>query len=123
MEQTESVKSIILQLQNMNVRLHIDDFGIGYSSLNYLHKFNLSLLKIDRSFIRLIDSDIDSLELVKTIKNLAHNLTMSVIAESVETKDQLDHLKEMHCDFMQGYLLSGPLEGKAAEAFLADKKA
>lgn len=122
MEQTEIIEGVIKQLRDMNIHIHIDDFGTGYSSLNYLHKFDVSTLKIDRSFIKLIDSDVDSFELVKTIKSLAHNLNMSVIAEGVETTGQLEQLIKIKCDFVQGYLLSKPLDSKAAEAFLAEKR-
>jgi diguanylate cyclase (GGDEF)-like protein/PAS domain S-box-containing protein len=123
MEQIEMFETMIKQLSSMNVHIHIDDFGTGYSSLNYLHKFDVTSLKIDRSFIKSIDSDADSFELVKTIRNLARNLNMSVIAEGVETIGQLEQLKKIKCDYMQGYLLSKPLECAAVETFLAEKKA
>lgn len=94
--------------------LHIDNFGIGYSSLSYLHRFPRNSLKIDRSFITSIDNDINSLEISKAIVILAHNLGLEAIAEGIETLEQVTKLREFKCEYGQGYLFSAPLNQAAA---------
>ena len=93
----------------IGVKLSIDDFGTGYSSLSYLSRFPIDVLKIDRSFVAAISRDSNDAAIVASIINLAHNLKLSVIAEGVETADQLDYLRRHGCDQMQGYYFSRPL--------------
>jgi diguanylate cyclase (GGDEF)-like protein/PAS domain S-box-containing protein len=118
MENAEIVAPLLLRLKEMNVRLHIDDFGTGYSSLSYLHRFPVDVLKIDRSFVTRLGSSGDNVEVVKAITTLAHSLEMEVIAEGVETENQFTHLKEMECDYMQGYLFSKPLNIEGIQELL-----
>ncbi len=123
MENCESASKLLAELKALNVKLHIDDFGTGYSSLSYLHQFPLDALKIDRSFISKIgietdDKTDDKLEIVKAIAALANNLNLEVIAEGVETTEQLAHLRHLNCKNMQGYLFSRPLDVESAEKFL-----
>jgi diguanylate cyclase (GGDEF)-like protein/PAS domain S-box-containing protein len=119
MENAESAARLLLELKALNVKLHIDDFGTGYSSLSYLHQFPLDALKIDRSFITKIGVGNDEkLEIVKAIAALANNLNLEVIAEGVETVEQLTHLKLLNCKNMQGYLFSKPLDADSAGKFL-----
>ncbi len=118
MENAEMVSSLLVELKDMTVKVHIDDFGTGYSSLSYLHQFPVDVLKIDRSFVKRIGEDEDNLEIVKAIITLAHSLNMDVIAEGVETEQQLAHLKALECENIQGYLFSKPLNGKDMEALL-----
>ena len=96
-------------LKNEGFSLSIDDFGTGYSSLSHLHRFEANSLKIDRSFIYNMVDVSESLEIVKTIMLLAHNLNMDVIAEGIETTAQREQLRDMGCAYGQGYLFAKPL--------------
>ncbi len=104
------------QLKNLGVSLSLDDFGTGYSSLSYLHTFPFNMLKIDRSFISGIDSYINGLEIIRIIVMLGQTLGMKVIAEGIETSEQLNLLKELQCEYGQGYFFSKPIS--AAEVDL-----
>jgi EAL domain-containing protein (putative c-di-GMP-specific phosphodiesterase class I) len=106
------------QLRALGVQLSIDDFGTGYSSLSYLHRFPVSNLKIDRSFISRMSLGDENLEIVRTIVMLARNLGMEVIAEGIETEEQLAQLRALSCGFGQGYLFSVPLAAESASALL-----
>ncbi|MBD1898024.1 GGDEF domain-containing response regulator [Coleofasciculus sp. FACHB-129] len=114
MNNTQSVKAIMQQLRERKIQLCIDDFGTGYSSLSYLYNFPVDTLKIDRSFISYLDEKIDSLGLIPAIMKIAQTLNMSVIAEGIETGEQLSQLRNLNCEFGQGYLFSKPVEGKKA---------
>ncbi len=103
------------RLKAMNVGLEIDDFGTGYSSLSYLQRLPFDTLKIDRSFVREMDSGNGSVDIVKAILQLAHSLRLEVIAEGVETELQLCKLRELGTDYLQGYLFSRPVDAGAAE--------
>lgn len=113
------VVSILLELKAMNIQLYMDDFGTGYSSLSYLHRFPVDTLKIDRSFISTMDTDRKNSGIVQTIIMLAHNLGMNVIAEGIETADQPVKLKNLGCEYGQGYFFSKPLVAEAAELLIA----
>jgi EAL domain-containing protein (putative c-di-GMP-specific phosphodiesterase class I) len=93
----------------MGIRISIDDFGTGYSSLNYLHRFPVDALKVDRSFIIDIISSDDDAAITTSIIELAHNLGLKVIAEGVETVEQLEFLSRRGCDEIQGYFFSPPV--------------
>jgi PAS domain S-box-containing protein len=107
------------QLKDLGVRLSIDDFGTGHSSLSRLRSFPVDVLKIDRSFVRNIEHDGESREIVHLIVTLAHHLSLKVIAEGIETPGQCNHLKQFGCEYGQGYLYSPPIEQAALEALLA----
>ena len=110
MHDTEANMRAIRKLQVLGFDLSIDDFGTGYSSLAYLQKFAVGQLKVDRSFVNALDrNDEKSLAIVSTIIGLAHSLKMEVVAEGVETDEQLAMLSEMKCDQVQGFLLGRPL--------------
>lgn len=114
MENIEGATGILEQLRALGVDLSIDDFGTGYSSLSYLHRLPINTLKIDRSFISCMGENNENKEIVRTIILLAQNLKMGVIAEGIETEDQLQQLRELHCLDGQGFLFSRPLDVQAA---------
>lgn len=119
MENATSVIDTLYQLRALGIRLAIDDFGTGYSSLSYLPRFPLTTLKIDRSFVEQIGTCNDSLEIVRTILTLAHNLRMDVVAEGVETETQANSLREMGCEYGQGFYFYKPMDVDAATELLA----
>ncbi len=118
----EMVVSRLKELRELGIQISIDDFGTGYSSLNYLNKFPLSTLKIDKSFIDHIEINPQDKQIVSTIINLADNLKANVIAEGVETKEQVATLKSFGCYFAQGYLFSRPLNGQEFDSFISSSK-
>jgi diguanylate cyclase (GGDEF)-like protein/PAS domain S-box-containing protein len=115
MGDTEQTLAILDHLRAMNVGLQIDDFGTGYSSLSRLQRLPFDSLKIDRSFIRELSAGNGSLDIVKAIMQLAHSLRLKVIAEGVESEEQLCRLDQLGCDYIQGFLFSKPVEADAAE--------
>lgn len=114
----ESTKAKLEQIQNLGISLIIDDFGTGYSSLNYLHQFPFSKLKIDYSFISRLTKDSKTRAIVEAIILLAHKLEMDVVAEGVETIEQLEILQAIGCQQIQGNLFSAPLTSTQATAVL-----
>ena len=118
MSATPEVAAVLEALYQLDVGLHIDDFGTGYSSLSYLQRITAHTLKIDRSFVAKLEQP-ESAELVRTITTLAHNLGMNVVAEGVETQAQLSQLREMACEYAQGYLFAKPLPAHDAEALIS----
>lgn len=104
------------QLREMGIIVAIDDFGKGYSSLNYLRKFPIHSLKIDRSFIHEVSKNREDIAIVKAITFLAHELNLKVVAEGIETKEVIDILEEIGCDEIQGYYISRPLPKQEFEA-------
>ncbi len=119
MEDPRAASTLLQELKGQQIQSYVDDFGTGYSSLSYLHRFPMSAVKIDRSFISGIGPSGENAEIVRTIVNLAHNLGMKVIAEGVETDDQRRFLLEMGCECAQGYFFSEPLSQEDAEALIA----
>ena len=107
------------RLQQLGVHLAIDDFGVGYSSLGYLRDFPVDVLKIDRSFINEVTKRHDDAVITRAVINLAHNLGMDVVAEGVETEEQLAFLKNNHCNVAQGYLISRPIPAIELEQAMA----
>ncbi|HJV45560.1 MAG TPA: EAL domain-containing protein [Bacillota bacterium] len=120
MENVGFVYPILEEIKDIGVKIAIDDFGKGYSSLSYLKSFPINYLKLDKSFIDGIGSPVDNM-LVKTIIDLGKNLNLIITAEGVETIDQLNLLSEFQCDEVQGYLISKPLDEDMLEKFLREK--
>jgi|GEM_PF-459393 len=118
MENPEAAIAVIDHLHKKGVRISIDDFGTGYSSLAYLKRFSVYSLKIDRSFIMDIPSDIDNMAIVEAVISLAGSLGMVTVAEGVETEEQLAFLRKRGCKEIQGYLLSRPVPAENIPAFL-----
>ena len=99
-------------MQSLGFTSAIDDFGTGYSSLSYLKELSVNVLKIDRSFIKDIETDNDSAAITKDIVNLGHGLGVQVVAEGVDTKEHLTLFAELGCDLVQGYYFSKPIPAK-----------
>ncbi len=118
MKNPEQAIVVLKALKAMEVRISIDDFGTGYSSLSYLKRFPLDVLKIDRTFVCDTTSDQNDAAIVRAIITLAHSLSRKVIAEGVETEEQLSFLRSLRCDEMQGYLFSKPLPAESFEQLL-----
>ena len=111
MEDAEETIATLLELKKLDVKISIDDFGTGYSSLSYLKRLPIDTLKIDQSFVRNTPADSDDAAIAMLIISMAHNLNLSVVAEGVETEEQMRLLRSQQCDIMQGYLVSRPLPG------------
>jgi diguanylate cyclase (GGDEF)-like protein/PAS domain S-box-containing protein len=116
-ENTEIVTEMLMRLHELGIQLSMDDFGTGYSSLSYLHNFPIDVLKIDRSFISRKEGSSKS-QIVNTIIALAMNMGLKVVAEGVETEEQLEHLKDMECGYGQGFLFSHPMTAEETEELM-----
>ncbi|MBC7795517.1 MAG: bifunctional diguanylate cyclase/phosphodiesterase, partial [Pyrinomonadaceae bacterium] len=114
MKNLKNTAKVLRELCAIGVRIALDDFGTGYSSLSYLHELPISTLKIDRSFVQQLNAKADRAEIVRAIITLARSLKMNVVAEGIETKEQLEHLRQMGCNFGQGYLFSRPVSNAQA---------
>ncbi|HEX8131354.1 MAG TPA: EAL domain-containing protein [Pyrinomonadaceae bacterium] len=122
MMNTESAVTTLSKLQALGIRIAIDDFGTGYSSLNYLKNLPIDTLKIDRSFVRDAATNPVDAAIIQAIITLAHSLNLKVKAEGIETQEQLDFLRRLKCDEIQGYLLSRPLPAEALEQLLVEEQ-
>ena len=114
----ESVLSIIKEIKKEGFVISIDDFGTGYSSLSMLHDMPIDTIKIDKTFIRQIDFENNKKNIVQYIIFMAKQLEMKTIAEGVETEEEIEYLKSLGCDFIQGYYYSKPLNKKNFEDFM-----
>lgn len=121
MEKSDCVLQQLQGLRQRGFRLSLDDFGTGYSSLSYLHRFPIDTLKIDRSFVQTMEPQSSSFEIVRTILSLAQTLNLAVVAEGVETAQQAEALKALHCDMVQGYFFARPLDADAATQYLSQE--
>ena len=122
MSDSEAAVQALRNMKALGIRLSVDDFGTGYSSLSYLKRFPLDALKIDRTFIRDVTTDAEDATIAKAVINLAHSLRLKVIAEGVETAEQLDFLRAHACDEIQGYYFSRPLSAEDMTAALRGDK-
>jgi diguanylate cyclase (GGDEF)-like protein len=122
MQNADFTISILRDLKKMGVRVSIDDFGTGYSSLSYLKKFPIDTLKIDRSFVRDLSAVTSDAAIADAVIALAHSLKLLVVAEGVETREQLAILRRHRCDRMQGYLFSPPVPAEQFEHLLRERR-
>ncbi len=122
MQEDEATDLAFLHLHELGVPIALDDFGTGYSSLSYLRRFNISRLKIDRSFVARIPNDPEDMAVTAAIVAMAHQLLLPVVGEGVETIEQAQSLTEIDCDELQGYLFSPPLSASDFERFLTREK-
>jgi EAL domain-containing protein (putative c-di-GMP-specific phosphodiesterase class I) len=113
---------VLRQLRELGIRIGIDDFGTGYSSLSNLKNFPIDTLKIDQSFIRDLTTDANDAAIATTVIAMAHSLNLKVIAEGVETEEQLRFLKQRGCHEVQGYLISKPIPQQALKKMLASRR-
>ncbi|WP_449418328.1 EAL domain-containing protein [Phormidium nigroviride] len=119
MENAGAAGQLLAELKAKQIQFSIDDFGTGYSSLSYLHHLPIDTLKIDREFISGMVGDSKDFDIVKTIITLAHSLGLDVVAEGIETQEQLNRLRELGCEYGQGFFFSKPLDVEAAGELLA----
>jgi diguanylate cyclase (GGDEF)-like protein/PAS domain S-box-containing protein len=118
MDSVDSATAMLSQLKALGIQLSMDDFGTGYSSLSYLHQFPMDTLKVDRSFVSRMATNGQSTDIAQTIVILAHQLGLDVVAEGVETAEQLAQLRSLGCEYAQGYYFSRPIDGERAEALI-----
>ena len=119
MQSPEASIRTLYELKKLGIRISLDDFGTGHSSLAYLKRFPIDTLKIDQSFVRDITRDPDTAAIVTAIIAMGHSLRLKVIAEGVEFTDQATFLKRHNCDQMQGYLINAPMPAAELGAILA----
>jgi EAL domain-containing protein (putative c-di-GMP-specific phosphodiesterase class I) len=119
MEYEDVVSNTLKKLKDLGVALAIDDFGTGYSSLSHLYRLPIDTLKIDKSFIEHLEEDSKAKKITATTVSLARTLDLKVVAEGVETAEQLTHLQKVRCELAQGNYIAKPLTGEAASALIA----
>lgn len=111
--------TVLKKLRSMGIRISLDDFGTGYSALNYLARFPVDALKIDKSFIRMIGVQEESIKVIEMIKALSDHLGLVIIAEGIENSEQLPFLRSINCEYAQGFLFSKGLDAQSATSLLA----
>jgi len=121
MHNAETTATMLEQLRALGTQVSIDDFGTGYCSLSYLHTFPLDVLKVDQSFVSRMGENGTNAEIVRTIVALAHNLGLKVVAEGVETAEDVERLSALGCEYGQGYYFAKPLPAEAATQLLSTK--
>jgi len=121
MQKIEITEKVLQKLKTKGIRLSIDDFGIGYSSLSKLKRFTINTLKIDRSFVSDVTKSVDAKSIIAAIIAMAHSLKLDVLAEGVETQAQLDCLIKKGCDMAQGFFISRPIPAEKVKALFKNK--
>jgi EAL domain-containing protein (putative c-di-GMP-specific phosphodiesterase class I) len=122
-EDVETSAARLTALRALGVQIHVDDFGTGYTSLSYLHRFPITAVKIDRSFVERLASEPESADVVKAIVSIAESLDFDVVAEGVEREAQIATLERLRCRYGQGLFLGPPMEAAALEAWAAARPA
>jgi len=120
MQNAENTIYTLREFKSLGVRIAMDDFGTGYSSLNYLKRFPIDTLKLDKSFVNDITTDASDAAIATAVISLAHSLNLDVVAEGVETEAQLEILEREGCDRIQGYYFSKPRSVQDLEAYVAE---
>jgi EAL domain-containing protein (putative c-di-GMP-specific phosphodiesterase class I) len=120
MHDPEAANKVFSQLRALGIRIALDDFGTGYSSLSYLREFSFDKIKIDRSFVRELAANSESLAFIRTIVGLGATLGIPVCVEGVETQDQYDWVRALGCAEIQGFLISRPMPAEEAMKFVED---
>jgi EAL domain-containing protein (putative c-di-GMP-specific phosphodiesterase class I) len=123
MQNAENSIRTLRELKAAGVRISMDDFGTGYSSLNYLKRFPIDTLKLDQSFVRDSTTDPSDAAIISAVIVMAHSLDLKVVAEGVETKEQLEFLRHRNCDTIQGFYFSAPLAEEDLEPYLMQRTA
>ena len=118
MHDPDAMIAVLQKLRGIGIKLYMDDFGTGHSSLSCLHQFPIDYLKIDQAFVRTMKTNLEYAAVVHAIIALAHNLDVEVVSEGIESPDQISQLISLECDYGQGYYFSKPLESEAAKSFL-----
>lgn len=121
MEDVSSTAEIFKRLHDLNIQIQVDDFGVGYSSLSYLSNFPIDTLKIDQTFVRALDRDSSNIKIFQAVVMLAHGLGMDVIAEGVETEDELEQIRAIGVEMAQGYFISRPSSPEQLEKHLDEQ--
>jgi EAL domain-containing protein (putative c-di-GMP-specific phosphodiesterase class I) len=121
MENVETSLALLKEFKKLDVTLGIDDFGTGYSSLSYLHRFPFDTLKVDQSFVGLMEQERESREIVTNVLSLAHGLGKEAIAEGIETAEQLASLRQLHAEFGQGYFFGKAIPADEATSLLRSR--
>jgi diguanylate cyclase (GGDEF)-like protein len=122
MDDVEASASKLGRLREMGIQIHVDDFGTGYSSLSYLHRFPITAVKIDRSFVSRLSTHPESEEVIKAIVSIANSLHFDVVAEGVEGEGDAVRLEGLGCRYAQGYFISRPMDARAVEAWIAERQ-
>lgn len=120
MDNVETAILTMRQIKEMGISIAIDDFGTGYSSLSYLKRFPIDVLKVDRSFVMDIPNDLNDMEITAAVIAMAHKLSLKVVAEGIETRDQMDFLRLNHCEYGQGFMIARPMPGSDLEAYIQE---
>jgi diguanylate cyclase (GGDEF)-like protein len=123
MQNAENTIHALRDLKALGIRIAMDDFGTGYSSLSYLKRFPIDTLKLDKSFVEDVCTDSSDAAIAEAVVLLAHSLNLSVVAEGVETEEQLEFFRRLGCDHIQGYLFSAPVSAVELEALLVENRA
>ena len=123
MQNAENTIYTLRELKALGVRISMDDFGTGYSSLNYLKRFPIDTLKLDQSFVRDVTTDNRDAAIVSAVISLAHSLNLEVVAEGVETEEQLAFMRQQRCDRIQGFFFSAPMSTEELEPYLLERRA
>ena len=106
----ETILQVMNNLRSKGIKLSLDDFGTGYSTLGYLHRFPVDYLKIDKSFVQTVGLGGENARIVETIVSMAEHIGMMVVAEGVETEEQLEFLRQINCGYAQGFYFSHPID-------------